>query len=43
MEILQKLGELHRTEDLLLKTEDGMLQIGGTCEDVQLKTEDNKN
>ena len=41
-EILQKLGELHRTEDLLLKTKESILQTGCTCEDGQLKTEDNR-
>ena len=36
------MGELYRTEDLLLKTKDGILQTGHTCEDSQLKTEDNR-
>ena len=41
-EILQKLGELHRTEDLLLKAKDSTLQTGCTDEDGQLTTEDNR-
>ena len=38
--MLQKLAELLRTEDVLLKTKDGILQIGSTHEDGQLKTND---
>ena len=39
--MLHKLAELHRTEDILLKTKDGILQTGCIREDGQLKTDSN--
>ena len=39
--MLQTLAELHRTEDILLKTKDGILQTACTHEDSQLKSDDN--
>ena len=40
-EILQKLAEIHSTEDILLTPKDGILQTGHTCEDGQLQIDDN--
>ena len=39
-EILQKLAELHSTEDILTP-KDGILSTGCTCEDGQLQSDDN--
>ena len=38
---IAKLAELHRTEEVLLKTTDGILQTGHTHENGQLKNDDN--
>ena len=40
-EMLQKLAELHSTEDVLLTLQDGILQTAHTCEDGQLQSDDN--
>ena len=40
-EILQKLAELHSTEDVLLTPKDGKLSNGHTHEDSQFQSDDN--
>ena len=40
-EILQKLAELHSTEDALLTPKDGILSTGRNYEDGQFQSDDN--